>query len=238
MARSRPFRDGRAFNVKISAPAEQARDGRLCGPVRSDVLRHLSPEWAVNGTRILTPVRHPNMTPHSMALARGQPGEHGCHPWRAGCGGPAPTDAGAKPPVVIQPSRSLPLADRVLLVATCYRTNLTMRSWRRCSGSAPPRCTGSSTGSARSWRWCPRGASTARTRADRGRHPGPDPRSHRGGGVEELPVLGEHAGHDRRRDPLVVAVANRSPATATTLAYSASKINRAAAGAHLRNLTG
>jgi len=48
---------------------------------------------------------------------------------------------------------SLPLADRVLLVAAYYRTNLTMRRLAPLFGSRPRRCIGSSTGSAGSWRW-------------------------------------------------------------------------------------
>lgn len=40
-----------------------------------------------------------------------------------------------------------PLADRVLVVAVCYRTDLTMRQLCRCSGSCRPRCAGWSSGS-------------------------------------------------------------------------------------------
>jgi hypothetical protein len=93
---------------------------------------------------------------------------------------------------------SLPLEDRVLLVAAYWRTNLTLRQLSPLFGisqSAAGRIVSqlgllARTAAAQSLQ--------QRHRADRGRHPGADPGPQRGGAVQELPLLDQPPGRHQR----------------------------------------
>ncbi|QRP42940.1 transposase family protein [Amycolatopsis sp. FDAARGOS 1241] len=106
---------------------------------------------------------------------------------------------------------ALPLADRVLLVATYWRTNLTMRQIGPLFGHrTPPRTGGSDTIDSL---LAPGPGPHTPDRCGRGRrrHSGPDPRSPADHPVEELPLPHHRAGRHRRHAETRFMIATGNP---------------------------
>ena len=107
-------------------------------------------------------------------------------------------ERGGEHPRMGRPWR-LPLAERVLLVAVYYRTNLTMRQLAVLSGDGvPDHPAGGPAPLARAGA-PPRGRGG--TAVDRGRHADPGARPHRRRLQPQLPLLRERAGRHRCRHP-------------------------------------